>query len=241
MLFDAPIKPLEADVRQTGSRTLLLSLDGPLRCVPMAALRDGERWLAEMYPSAVVTMSAMKLLGKEGAAAKPAAAALGVTASWPGFPAFPGVAAEIEAVVGGAGCPGAMEGKSFPDAAFDRATFASSLSSGAQVVRVASHFTLDPTCLARTSLLLGDGARLSLDGMRTSADFDFTGLDLLTLSACDTVSGARRMENGFEAESMGEAFQRVGASSVLAALLPVDDMSGPEPTREFYRLRYAEG
>jgi CHAT domain-containing protein len=105
---------------------------------------------------------------------------------------------------------------------------------------VASHFRLDPASLENTVLLLGDGGRLSLREISSAADLDFRGLDLLTLSACDTASGARGGE-GREVESPGEAVQRAGASAVLATLMPVDDLAAPELMREFYRLRYSEG
>jgi CHAT domain-containing protein len=100
---------------------------------------------------------------------------------------------------------------------------------------------MDPESVARSSLLLGDGTRLSLGELKTSAEFDFTGLDILTLSACDTGSGARKGADGREVDSLGEIFLRAGAGSVLATLLPVDDMSTPELMGEFYRLLYSEG
>jgi CHAT domain-containing protein len=135
---------------------------------------------------------------------------------------------------------GALAGEARLDADFDRASLAEGLASDAPVVHVASHFRLEPISLENTVLLLGDGARLSLREIGSGADFDFKGLDLLTLSACDTASGARGGE-GREVESLGETVQRAGASAVLATLMPVDDRSAPGLMREFYRLRYQEG
>ncbi|MDR1312331.1 MAG: CHAT domain-containing protein [Deltaproteobacteria bacterium] len=172
---------------------------------------------------------------------KPSAMALGVTAAWPGFPALPGVAAEIAAVVGAGETPGALAGESFLDAAFDRGALSRSLASDAPVVHVASHFLLDPGSAEGSVLLLGDGGKLSLREIGRSPDFDFKGLDLLTLSACATGAGSGRRRDGREVESLGEIVQRAGASAVLATLLPVDDLSAPEFMREFYRLRYTEG
>ncbi|MDR1313241.1 MAG: CHAT domain-containing protein [Deltaproteobacteria bacterium] len=253
-LYDALIRPLEGDLGKPGA-LLMLSLDGALRYVPAAALWDGNGWLAESRPTVIFTRATAA--ARDTAAGAPAggvrARAMGVTRAWPGFPALPGVAAEIEAVVGGKAdgsgtggrevkpAGGVLVGESYLDEAFDRAALASSLASDAPVVHVASHFSLDPTSLEGTALLLGDGGRLSLGEMRSSGDFDFRGLDLLALSACDTGSGARRGETGKEVESLGELLQRAGASAVLATLLPVDDMSAPELVREFYRLRYVEG
>jgi CHAT domain-containing protein len=158
-----------------------------------------------------------------------------------GLPALPGVRAEIEAVVGSGGSPGVLSGEGTLDAAFDRAALARGLGAGAPVVHVASHFVLDPASLEGSFLVLGDGGALSLREIRESPDLDFGGLDLLTLSACETGAGSGARRDGREVESLGEIVQRAGASAVLASLLRVDDASAPALMREFYRLRYVEG
>ncbi|MDR1313430.1 MAG: tetratricopeptide repeat protein, partial [Deltaproteobacteria bacterium] len=240
-LYDALIRPVEGELKSSGTRTLMLSLDGELRYAPMAALWDGERWLAEKYPVTLFTESTAARLGDAPYSGAASVRALGVTAAWPGFPALPGVAAELAAVVRTPESPdGAIAGEARLDAAFDRAALGESLASDAPVVHVASHFRLDPMSLENTVLLLGDGARLSLREISLRGDLDFRGLDLLTLSACDTASGTRGGE-GREVESLGEVVQRAGASAVLATLLPVVDRAAPGFMREFYRLRYARG
>ncbi|MDR1080818.1 MAG: CHAT domain-containing protein [Deltaproteobacteria bacterium] len=240
-LYDVLLKPVEADLRAAGARTLTLSLDGALRYVPLAALYDGEKYLVERYPISIFTRSTASGPGPAASWDGASARAMGVTAAWPGYSALPGVAVEIAGIVGSGDTEGVLRGEGYLDAAFDRATLAGSLASDAPVVHIASHFSLDPASLDRTGLLLGDGSRLSLSELRSSSDFDFTGLDILGLSACDTGSGARKAEDGREVESLGELFQRAGASAVLATLLRVDDGSTPIVMREFYRLRYVEG
>jgi CHAT domain-containing protein/tetratricopeptide (TPR) repeat protein len=241
-LYDAVVRPLEGDLERAGVRTLLLNLDGPLRYVPFAALWDGERWLVESYSLAIFTRAtaeAARRGGEERPA--PSATALGVTAAWPGYPALGGVAEEIAAVVGGGGTPGVLQGVGLLDAEFDREALERGLSSGAPVMHVASHFRLDPGDLGGTALLLGDGGALTLREIRSGEGLDFSALDLLTLSACDTGSGAVRRRDGREVESLGEIVQRAGASAVLATLMPVDDSATPGLMRTFYRLRYVRG
>jgi CHAT domain-containing protein len=63
-LYDALIRPVEADLEAAGTGPLLLSLDGELRYAPLAALWDGERWLAEKYPLALFT--GWDALGRSG-------------------------------------------------------------------------------------------------------------------------------------------------------------------------------
>jgi CHAT domain-containing protein len=64
----------------------------------------------------------------------------------------------------------------------------------------------------------------------------FAGVDLLTLSACNTAMEVRSA-GGKEVEGFGALAQRLGARSVLASLWPVADASTPVLMREFYRLR----
>jgi CHAT domain-containing protein len=256
----------------------MLSLDGTLRYVPMAALWDGETWLAERWPSAVFTESAVDKLRTPPPEGDVRARALGVTREWPGFPALSGVAEETAAVVdltggngddvaaggnavrggkaAGSAVPadgvsgrddgaasmsrGVLQGERLLDADFTRGALSASLASRAPVVHIASHFRLDPASHAKTELLLGDGELLSLSAIEKAGDLDFTGVDLLTLSACDTAAGALR-GNGKEIESFGEVVQRAGASAVLASLWPVADGATAELMGDFYRLRYLEG
>jgi CHAT domain-containing protein len=133
-----------------------------------------------------------------------------------------------------------LRGERLLDGDFTREALSASLASRAPVLHVASHFRLDPASHDRTELLLGDGTLLSLSAIERAGDLDFTGVDLLTLSACDTAAGALR-GNGREVESLGEVVQRAGASAVLASLWQVADGATAELMRDFYRLRYLEG
>jgi CHAT domain-containing protein len=240
-LYDAVIAPADADPGERADSALLLSPDGPLRYAPLAALRDGERWLAERRPAAVFTGSTAARLRADAPAASRPASAFGVTLAWRGLAALPGVKDEIAAIVVSECSPGALAGEAFLDAAFDRAALSKALSSETPVVHVASHFTLDPASLELSVLLPGDGKELSLREIMGSADLAFGGLDLPTLPACNTAAGSERRLDGREVESLGEIAQRAGAPAVLATLLPASDASAPELTGEFCRPRHVEG
>jgi CHAT domain-containing protein len=60
----------------------------------------------------------------------------------------------------------------------------------------------------------------------------FSGVQLLTLSACNTGVG-----DGTEVEGFGTLAQRQGAKAVVASLWPVADESTSLLMREFYRIR----
>jgi CHAT domain-containing protein len=85
-------------------------------------------------------------------------------------------------------------------------------------------------------LLLGQGT-LSLDKLK---ELSFSGVDLLTLSACDTAMGGKGAD-GREVESFAELAQRQGAGAVMATLWPVADASTPLLMSGFYRQREQQG
>jgi CHAT domain-containing protein len=79
--------------------------------------------------------------------------------------------------------------------------------------------------------VLGDGAHLSLAELKTSTTL-FSGVQLLTLSACNTGVG-----DGVEVEGFGTLAQQRGAKAVIASLWSVVDESTALLMREFYRIR----
>ncbi|MDR1080016.1 MAG: CHAT domain-containing protein, partial [Deltaproteobacteria bacterium] len=46
-LYDVLLAPVADELKGAGARTIMLSLDGRLRDIPVAALWTGERWVAE--------------------------------------------------------------------------------------------------------------------------------------------------------------------------------------------------
>jgi CHAT domain-containing protein len=114
-----------------------------------------------------------------------------------------------------------------------------SLQNGHPILHIASHFVFRPGTEAHSFLLLGDGERLTLS--RTKAErFDFTQIDLITLSACETGLGGGRDAQGEEIEGLGALVQKQGARGVVATLWPVADESTALLMQRFYRLREEE-
>jgi CHAT domain-containing protein len=102
-------------------------------------------------------------------------------------------------------------------------------------VHIASHFSFRPGDEARSFLLMGDGTAFTLDEIKKHTDM-FAGVDLLTLSACNTAA-QQADANGREVDAFFELAQRLGANSVLATLWSVADNSTPWLMREFYDLK----
>lgn len=254
-LYDILVKPVEKDLQVAGAQTLVWSLDGTLRYIPLAALSpDGESYLVEKYRSVVITAKTADDISDPGGEWR----ALGVGVSeawgvpdpeWPGerlnFPALPGAKEELSTIVRDERKPneggGVLPGMRYLDKDFTALSLSESLGKETPdgrrkytVVHIAGHFRLGSSDL-NSFLLLGDGQVLTLKQLSTSPGFDFGGVELVTLSACNTAFADT--SEGNEVDSLAEAIQTKGGKAVLATLWPVSDESTRTLMSEFYRLR----
>lgn len=248
-LYTALAKPLDVAAQAARAKRLVLWLDGTLRYVPFAALHDGNRYLIEKYAlqiysvpergSGRLTQSPPHLLKVRG---------LGVAQAVPGFDALPAMADELCDVVRGpitgltqrgSACTamsignGALPGLGFADAAFTEARFKSVLqdTSDYSILHIGTHFSLRPGNVMRSFLVLGDGSRLSLDVI---SKLNFSGIDLVTLSACQTALGGAVSDDGREIEGLNVIVQHAGARQVIASLWQVEDKSTALLMRQLY-------
>jgi CHAT domain-containing protein len=129
---------------------------------------------------------------------------------------------------------GVLPGKLILDEAFTETSMEAALRQSYTVVHIASHFRFQPGNETQSFLLLGDGTHLTLADVKNMGQI-FSGVDLLTLSACNTAVGDR-LGDGKEVESFGVIAQKKGAGAVMASLWPVMDQSTQMFMREFYRL-----
>ncbi len=225
--------PIAKDLEQAGAKTVMLSLDGAIRYLPIAALHDGQGYVMEKYRTVLFNDAASDKL-KDANSANWKVWGLGLTKAYPGFSALSSVKGELEGIVG----QGGMAGQILLDDAFNEQALRSGLSQRFPVVHIASHFKFTPGPMSESYLLMGDGTKLSLEAVR--ARMNFTGVDLVTLSACETGFGGGQDENGLEVDGLGAVVQRKGAKSVLASLWPVADASTAQLMKALYRLRDQE-
>jgi CHAT domain-containing protein len=226
--------------------TLLWSLDGVMRYVPMAALFDGHRYMVERFNNVLFTPESYGHMaakpGAEGASLR--ALAMGLSKSYGGLPALPGVMPELDAVVHDpavAESHGPMEGKLLPNEQFTLAALKSELGTGQSfpVVHIASHFVAETGGGDEPYLMLGgedsgaaEGYALTLSKMEDST-ISFHGTELLTLSACSTAKGDAASD-GMEMDSLGMVAQQKDAEAVLATLWDVNDASTSRLMSDFY-------
>ena len=130
---------------------------------------------------------------------------------------------------------GILPGKLMLDEAFTPSAMRTELRKRYPIVHIASHFIFKPGNENDSFLLFGDGEHLTLSQIKRSVTL-FNGVDLLTLSACDTATGSVGAD-GTEVEAFAVMAQRQGAKAVLAGLWPVSDSSTRLLMQNFYRIR----
>jgi len=258
-LYQDLIAPFESDLQQAKAHTLMLSLDDALRYIPIAALHDGNRYLAERYKLCIYTAA----LGGHNLTEKPKAqwqvAGMGVneavrlTTDYDiveehDFKALSYVTDELEGIIFDQEqkTRGVLSGKICINDCFTKTQFKNILGQRRHsVLHLATHFSLKPGAEANSFLLLGQQQTLSLRELNTGFVFNFKHLDLLTLSACNTAMsdehGYLDKIGGSEIESFANLAQKKGANAVMASLWAVNDRSTSHLMKEFYRLREEEG
>ena len=244
-LYNVIFRSLEKELPKD-TKTILWSLDGNLRYVPMAALYDGKQYLVERYNHVNFTRAKSERMTRA------------VTRNWTatGFGTskaytvellgqqiplaeLPGVSEELQLLFKQKSRAGLFDGETLQDGGFTKTGMLAALRQKRPLVHIASHFAFRPGDEERSFLLLGDGSPFTLAEMQQQLKL-FEGVELLTLSACNTAAqqiGA----NGREVDAFAELAQRLGANAVLATLWPVADSSTPWLMHEFYQTRQQQG
>jgi CHAT domain-containing protein len=233
-LYKHLIGPVAADLRQVKAKTLMVSLDGAMRYIPLAALHDGNRYVIEEYRIALFTEAAKDKL-KDHPLSQWRVAGLGLTRKVAGFSQLHAVKEEIEGIIR-SGNRGVLPGDAHFDMEFTAKRLRDALDKSYAVLHIASHFVFRPGNESNSFLLLGDGNQLSLRDIKED-DYRFRGVDLMTLSACETAVGGGYDANGLEIEGFGALAQKQGAKSVIATLWQVADVSTGVLMQHLYRVR----
>ncbi|MBW1855048.1 MAG: tetratricopeptide repeat protein, partial [Deltaproteobacteria bacterium] len=213
-LYRLVLAPINEDLKQARAKTLMLSLDGALAVYTAAAGLDI----------------------KDKPSARWQVGGFGLSQAVLNLEPLPHVPTELEGIIrrDRSDPDGVMPGVIYLDEAFSQESLESVLTARYPVVHIASHFELKPGTHRNSRLVLGDGTTLTLEEIKYD-DYDFGGVELLTLSACDTAVGGAGI-NGSEVESFGTLAQDQGAKGVLATLWPVSDQSTGILMQNFYRL-----
>lgn len=231
---------------------LLISPEGPLHALPFALLDDGQRYLIERYPLAIVdSASSLAALGRRPPVA--GGNVLGVAASGADrsndalrqrigarMAPLPAAADEVKQLR-----------RFYPDDSellLDAAATEAAVvraSKGARLLHFAVHAVADRERPLDSALVLAaDPAAVDSTGDGLLQLWEVLGeldlhADLAILSGCDTASG--RELNGEGLIGFTRVFQLAGARSVMASLWPVSDRGTEQLMSRFHRLRRAHG
>ena len=250
-LYKILIGPVKADLDQAKAETLVWSLDGVLRYVPMAALYDGKHYVVENYNTVTITPASIAHLAQSPDVSNMSTVAMGISQKYEeGLPALPAVVDELDDVVNDAkvqGANGALAGTILLNGQFTEKAMENQL--GAEhkptVVHIASHFVYSPGDASKSYLLLagkdqgGEPFHLTVEDFHDNPSLSLTETALLTLSACDTgMSG--NASDGKEVDGLGMTAEYKGAKAVISSLWSVNDASTGQLMGDFYK-RWADG
>ena len=225
-LYTLLLAPVEGDL--LGADTLWWRPSDVLSFVPLSALHDGERYVAERW--AVLRV-------RDDLPPQPASSRVGLVAIGAGtgsatrpdlFPSLPHVAAEVEAVA--ATEPGA---RVLVDDGLTVDALRAVLAEPPRTLHLAAHFHYVPGDANASALHLGGERHLSLADLRASLG-DFRGVELVTLSACRTGVSELGLPWDADPHGLADAFFTAGARQVLASLWPLDDAGAAEWMTAFY-------
>jgi len=240
-LYETLFSPIAKDVKEG---IIMLSLDGPLRYIPMGALYDGKKFLAEKYMFAIYSPDSNA--GIKDRPKRPwTVNGMGITKKILNFSELKFVASELDNIIleenlypedqkgvlkGNVRLDEAFNFDALDNTVFNKHMLISLNHKRHPVLHIASHFELNPKSGSESYLLLGDGNKFMLTEM---VKYRWK-VDLLSLSACNTGKGTIDA-NGKEIDSFASLAIKSGAKSVIATLWKVYDESTGLFMQEFYK------
>lgn len=233
-LYDWLIKPLENDLKQAGTQTLIYAPDDQLRYIPLAALYDGKQWLVQRFGINHITAASLTNFNTPRKSNMRILAAAFTKGSYNvkvanrqlTFSGLPFAQREVETLA--ATIPGTTK---ILDNAFTIKTTVPQMDDYT-IVHLATHAAFVVGKPEDSFILFGNGDRANL---RDVATWSLPRVDLVVLSACETGLGGK-LGNGEEILGFGYQIQKTGARSALASLWAVDDNSTQSLMTSFYTL-----
>ncbi|PLZ86852.1 hypothetical protein CEN44_19010 [Fischerella muscicola CCMEE 5323] len=233
-LYDWLIKPIEKDLTQAATQTIVYAPDGQLRYIPLAALFDGKQWLVQRYSINHITAASLTNFNTPPSSDLRILAAAFTKGSYTVevanrkeiFSGLPFAAKEVEDLA--TIVPGT---KKILDNAFNPEMTVPQMDDFT-IVHMATHAAFVVGKPEDSFILFGNGERVTLKDIAT---WSLPRVDLVVLSACETGLGGK-LGNGEEILGFGYQMQKTGARSAIASLWAVDDGGTQALMNAFYAL-----
>ncbi|MEI2577537.1 CHAT domain-containing protein [Scytonema sp. PRP1] len=230
-LYEYLIKPIEKDLANADAKTIIYAPDGPLRYIPLAALYDGKKWLAQRFRTNNITALSLTELDTQplpqikvlaGATTQRHIVKL-ESISLP-FKALEYAGAEVNNLA--TMMPGT---KTLLDNDFNREAMISYLNVYS-IIHMATHAKFVNGKPEYSFILMGDGNFITLPDIQK---LSLPNVDLVVLSACETAVGDQ-IGKGEEILGFGYQIQRTGARAAIASLWSVNDGGTQALMNAFY-------
>ncbi|HIK09979.1 MAG TPA: CHAT domain-containing protein [Oscillatoriaceae cyanobacterium M33_DOE_052] len=221
-LYKLMIAPIEAALKEQKIDTLLFSMDAGLRSLPIAALHDGEKFLAEKYSLGIIPSFAF--IDASYRSLKDAKLLAMGASQFTNNPPLPAVPVELKTITSELGAD-----KFYLNQEFTRANLSQSRAgNSAQILHIATHANFQPGGLVNSYIQLWN-EQLTLDEI-PDMGWGNPPLDLLVISACRSALGDREAELGLAGLAV-----KSGVRTAIASLWFVSDEGTLALMSEFYR------
>ncbi|MEE3718402.1 CHAT domain-containing protein [Tumidithrix elongata RA019] len=225
-LYDILIKPIEADLKNAKTTTILYAPDGKLRYVPLTALYDGKQFLIENY--AVNNLIAYILTDFTPKTSKQPSVLAGAFGGKKGEKLFgqdalPASLVEVSEI-------GKLieNSKALIENNFGRKATEGQLPNY-NILHLSTHAEFKSGDPDNSFILFGNGDILRL---REISELKMPNIELIVLSACETA--VVKSGSGVEILGFGYQIQKAGAKSAIASLWRVNDAGTQSLMQAFY-------
>ena len=219
-LYNLIIRPFEEELEQINPSTLIFVHDGVLRNLPMAALYDGEEFLAQKWAS--VSSLGLNFNSLESNQTEEKALVFGLSearGSWSPLYLVPKEVQDVIDLVGG---------EKFLDREFTAERFFQQPNRKKyRVIHLATHGYFGG--VAENSFILAYDKSLNALELEDSLSQSKAQLELMVLSACETALGSDRSVLGLAGVAL-----RSGVRAVLGSFWAVQDHEQGELIKGFY-------
>ncbi|WP_448268568.1 CHAT domain-containing protein [Nostoc sp. DSM 114159] len=237
-LYDWLIKPIEKDLKLSGTQTLIYAPDDRLRYIPLTALYDGKQWLVQRFNVNHITSASLTNLNTPKQSTLRVLAGAFTKGNYQikvgnrqvAFAGLPFAVREVESLA--AAVP---ETTKLLDDAFTPKVAVPQMDDYT-IVHLATHAAFVVGKPEDSFILFGNGDRVNF---RNVATWSLPNVDLVVLSACETGLGGK-LGNGEEILGFGYQMQQTGARAAIASLWSVDDGGTQAIMSAFYHILSSE-